>query len=281
MISQIKRRNIGAILALALLLLLSSIGLGVGARPFAGTQAGSSLAPASHAVLAPGSSGPAAAGIAANSAAPSSNAAYPAHSTVIHAEHHDVSPSLRTLAALPQTSKPVRNEQEIRGHGTSRSSGALEKDPVVQRSFGPLAMPTPSLVFQGINNLSGFYPPDTTGDVGPNHYVQWVNLSFQIWDKNGTSLLGPANGNTIWSGFGGQCQQDNAGDPIVQYDQLADRWMISQFAAVNYPSGPFYQCIAVSSTPDPTGSWNNMGTRPAPPCSMTTRTSGCGRMLTT
>ncbi|MEZ4771002.1 MAG: hypothetical protein R2844_21610 [Caldilineales bacterium] len=98
-------------------------------------------------------------------------------------------------------------------------------------------------------------PPDTNGDVGPNHYMQWVNLSFAIYSKTGALLYGPAAGNTLWSGFGGPCQTTNNGDPIVQYDHLADRWMVSQFAFPNYPSGPFYQCIAVSQTGDPTGAW--------------------------
>jgi hypothetical protein len=68
-------------------------------------------------------------------------------------------------------------------------------------------------------------------------------------------LYGPAAGNTLWTGFGGVCSTSNDGDPIVQYDHLADRWMMSQFALPNYPSGPFYECIAVSQTGDPTGAW--------------------------
>ncbi len=92
-------------------------------------------------------------------------------------------------------------------------------------------------------------PPDTTGDVGLNHYIQWVNLSFQIFDKTGASVAGPFNGNVLWSGFGGSCQTDNYGDPIVLYDHLADRWLMTQFTGNNH------QCIAVSQTADPTGAW--------------------------
>ncbi len=65
------------------------------------------------------------------------------------------------------------------------------------------------------------------GDVGPNHYVAMSNLSFQIFDKAGNSLYGPALNNTLWAGFGGDCQTDNSGDPIVLYDQISDRWMLS------------------------------------------------------
>jgi hypothetical protein len=106
-------------------------------------------------------------------------------------------------------------------------------------------------------------PPDTTGDVGPNHYVQWVNLRYAIYtltrnasnEISGFNLVPgfPKNGNVVWQGFGGRCQTDNDGDPIVQYDQLADRWILTQFAV----SGtPYTQCVAVSTGPDPTGTYN-------------------------
>jgi hypothetical protein len=113
-------------------------------------------------------------------------------------------------------------------------------------------MPSPIQNWEGINNVSGVLPPDTQGDVGPNHYVQWVNLAFAIYNKTGTRLYGPANGNTLWSGFGGGCESNNNGDPITLYDYLADRWMMSQF---QLNAAPFQQCIAVSQTSDPMGAW--------------------------
>jgi hypothetical protein len=125
---------------------------------------------------------------------------------------------------------------------------------LVQGSPAPGAL-TSLLSFEGVNNINGVLPPDTVGDVGPNHYVQAVNLAFAIYDKTGNKLYGPANINTIWGGFGGYCESTNDGDPIVLYDHLADRWFISQFALPRFPFGPFYQCIAVSQTPDPTGAW--------------------------
>ncbi|MBI5281592.1 MAG: hypothetical protein HY858_07930 [Candidatus Solibacter usitatus] len=106
-------------------------------------------------------------------------------------------------------------------------------------------------------------PPDTTGDLGPNHYVQWVNLRYSIYtltrDANqqitGFNLVGgfPKNGNVVWQGFGGACEKYNDGDPIVQYDQLADRWVLTQFAV---SASPYTQCVAVSTGPDPTGTYN-------------------------
>jgi len=132
------------------------------------------------------------------------------------------------------------------------------EDPVLQSSFDgslasqvqPLA-PSPITNFEGVNNINSVYPPDPNGDVGPNHYVQWVNLSFQIFDKTGKPLYGPAAGNTLWSGFGAPCSTRNDGDPIVLYDQLADRWVMSQFSA----APPYGECIAISTTGDPTGSY--------------------------
>ena len=129
-------------------------------------------------------------------------------------------------------------------HGTSRpGDGALQTSP------GTGQMPAPIQNFDGVNNINGVMPPDTEGEVGPNHYVQWVNLSFAVYNKTGGLVYGPAAGNTLFTGMP-HCGV-NDGDPIMMYDQLAGRWFASQFA---YQT-PYYQCIAVSSTDDPTGTW--------------------------
>jgi hypothetical protein len=78
-----------------------------------------------------------------------------------------------------------------------------------------------------------------------------VNVQFQIFNKSGVSVFGPADFNTLFQGFGGTCESSNDGDPIVLYDQLADRWMLTQFA-----EGPASECIAISATGDPTGSYH-------------------------
>jgi hypothetical protein len=115
----------------------------------------------------------------------------------------------------------------------------------------------------GVDPAARVAPPDTTGDIGPNHYVQWVNLRFAIYNvardanKQITAFNVvpgfPKNGNTIWNGFGGPCETSNDGDPLVQYDQLADRWVLTQFAV---SAAPYTQCVAVSQTGDPTGTYN-------------------------
>jgi hypothetical protein len=75
-----------------------------------------------------------------------------------------------------------------------------------------------------------------------------------VFDKaTGTSLLGPAGIQTVWQGFGGVCETAGNGDPVVLYDQLADRWIISQFAGNSVPTD---ECVAVSTTGDATGSYH-------------------------
>src|SRR5216110_1135068 len=125
-------------------------------------------------------------------------------------------------------------------------------------------MPAPLLTFDGMNSSQSgclCLPPDTDGDVGPNHYVQSVNSSIKIFDKNGNPLNGP-NGTTYNSFFltlvGTPCSGFNNGDGFVLYDHQANRWVVSDFA---FPgslpgSGPFYQCVGVSQTGDPvSGGW--------------------------
>ena len=135
---------------------------------------------------------------------------------------------------------------------TAGPLGPVVPDPVVQRVLGKIGIPAPIITFDGNSNLCGCSPPDPNGAVGPSHVVTMANLHFQIFDKSGNSLFGPAANNTLWSGFGGDCQTDNAGDPVVLYDQLADRWILTQFTS----SGPtYFECVAVSQTNDPTGSY--------------------------
>jgi hypothetical protein len=124
-------------------------------------------------------------------------------------------------------------------------------------------MPPPLITFDGMNLTQsgcGCQPPDSSGDVGPNHYINTVNSSFKIFDKIGNPLNG-TNGTTFNSFFsalvGTPCANQNQGDPFVFYDHLADRWVISDFAFASFPGSNFYECIGVSQTPDPvSGGWN-------------------------
>ena len=122
-------------------------------------------------------------------------------------------------------------------------------------------MPGPLLTFEGgaAAQFCACAPPDSDGDVGPNHYVEAINNAFAIYDKSGSTLAGPITYNTLFAALTGTpCSGSNHGDPFVLYDHMANRWVITDFA---FPgglpgSGPFFECIAVSQTADPVaGGW--------------------------
>jgi hypothetical protein len=137
---------------------------------------------------------------------------------------------------------------------------SFRTDEVLQSRHGNAPAPSPLISFAGINNLAGVAPPDTQGDIGPNHYMQWVNLHLEAWSIDRTAwtatpAFGPITGNTIWASLGGQCASDNNGDPIVLWDRFRNRWVISQFSLGPGYGGPYKTAIAVSKTADPAGAW--------------------------
>jgi hypothetical protein len=172
------------------------------------------------------------------------------------AVHHDVSPPLRSIP--PQAPRLGLREKPMHPLPLG-PAGELQPDPVLQSTVGPAVATTPGLSFAGVGNGDyGFAPnaapPDTNGAVGATQYVQWVNESFAVFDKaTGALVHGPVAGNTLWSGFGGGCETNNDGDPIVRYDRISNRWVLTQFSV---STSPFLQCVAVSTTSDATGSYN-------------------------
>jgi len=130
-------------------------------------------------------------------------------------------------------------------------------DPVLQDVSGGLSIPSPGVNFAGMNlssNGAG-WPPDTHGDIGPTHYIQTVNTSIGIYTRTGTPVS-TFTFNTLFSGTGTPCDASNTGDPITLYDDVSDRWILTDFAWTDFVNGPYYQCIAVSKTGDPvSGGW--------------------------
>ena len=127
-------------------------------------------------------------------------------------------------------------------------------DPAVQEEVNRDGDYWPIRSIMGLGNVNGYSPPDTDGVVGPDHYFLIINSSFAIYSKEGVQLYGPADNSTLWDGFPGPWTGTNDGDPIVLYDELADRWFASQFA-VNTSNGTFWELIAISETGDPLGAW--------------------------
>ena len=172
---------------------------------------------------------------------------------------HDVSPPLGGLTALPQDGTREKHEKPLHLFAPPDGLARGETDPVAQAGVPAASAATGILDFAGVGNGDyGFTPnaapPDTNGAVGATQFVQWVNESFAVFDKStGALVFGPAAGNTLWQGFGGPCEANNDGDPIAQYDKISNRWVLSQFS-VSGTAG-FFQCIAVSTTSDATGSY--------------------------
>lgn len=161
-----------------------------------------------------------------------------------------------SLLDLPQTGpeskQPMREMPQI-GLADGGGDGF---DPVAQTKDGPEVMPGTIANFKGLDlqNWGAGWPPDTHGDVGPNHYIQVVNTSIGIFNKTGTRLAA-FTFNTLFEGTGTPCDASNDGDPIALYDTISGRWILTDFAW-STTRGPFYECIAVSKTADPmSGGW--------------------------
>ena len=179
----------------------------------------------------------------------------------------DISPAVRNL---PLAKKPLVTPSELLEIRPERGPVVQDKgfsgDTALQSTAGisALAIPAPLANFEGLSNQDNFNvfgfrvnPPDPNGDVGPNHYVEMINLVFAVYDKSGNRLLGPIDTGTLWSDFAVPDCTDPSGDPIVLYDQLADRWILSQFttSGLSDPTRPFFNCVAISTTGDPTGTY--------------------------
>jgi hypothetical protein len=161
-------------------------------------------------------------------------------------------------AAAREAGGPVRQRGDLELTGPlAPVPAAKPPDPLVQRSLGPALAPSapPTIIrtVEGIPQQSGgLVPPDVSAAVGRNHYVEMVNEAIAIYSKSGTKLFGPVAIHTLWAGLGGPCGTLDAGDPIVRYDVLADRWMISQFEL-----NERIQCIGISKGPNPvTDGWH-------------------------
>jgi hypothetical protein len=106
----------------------------------------------------------------------------------------------------------------------------------------------PIVNFDG--QTSPYYPPDDNGAAGPSYYMQTINTVYAIYNKTGTLVAGPTNMNLLFSGVTGATCND--GDPIVLYDEQADRWLAAEFSICGSND---YMLVAVSQTNNPTGSW--------------------------
>ena len=194
-----------------------------------------------------------------------------------HAVAADTSPPLRVLARRPPSVRPGAGGEIRPDRGPTAVDRGHSGDGVVQSQAGTASLGGTLANFDGLSNQDNFdifgfrvNPPDPVGDVGPSHYVEMVNLAYAVYDKAGNPLVGPADTGTLWAGFPVEDCTDPSGDPIVLYDQTVDRWILSQFTTRGFdpatPDAPFYDCVAISATGDPTGAYHRYAfiTQPDP-----------------
>lgn len=225
-------------------------------RWLAATVLAATIVPASAAALPAG-------------ATPTDDAAAPDRATsrvaprVVDASAFDVSQPLSELARTYQA--PARAPWIVPEQGPFAPDNGFSGDGAVQEAgASDDSVSLPLANFEGVRSRDNFEiygfevnPPDPVGDVGPDHYVEMVNLVFGVYTKSGTPIIAPTAIGALWAGFAVQDCTDASGDPIVVYDQLADRWILTQFTTRGFddPTLPFYNCVAVSTSGDPAGSY--------------------------
>ena len=183
---------------------------------------------------------------------------------IVHtATHFDISKPLRDLV---KTQSVAAGEEEE--HGVLLPKGALQQaftaqgrsavtDSVLQSRATIPTVATVGVNVLGVGKGFGNYsvpdaPTDSNLAVGDTQVVEWVNVSYAVFDKTtGAVLAGPINGNALWQGFGGSCESNNSGDIIAQWDKVAHRWVLHQPVF----SFPYAACFAISTTPDALGTY--------------------------
>ncbi len=179
------------------------------------------------------------------------------------AVRHDQSPMTSQLQDSTTTPADAKKAKKERDHKLLPGTDAAGADPVVQTAAAG-STPTAGLGFDAIGQ--GFLgtnatpynvlwiPSDQNIAVGPSEVVEVTNDQIAAFDKTGAAVYGPRGVNILWSGFGGNCEANNDGDPVVRYDRQAGRWVVTQFQVT---VTPYSQCVAVSSGPSFVNStWN-------------------------
>ncbi len=173
--------------------------------------------------------------------------------------------SRRMLIAVDHSEEAENREaRAVSATGTLGVSDRVILDPVtldpvvlgpaVQTTTNAQHAPVQGLNFDGVSAPAGRAVPDTNGAAGLTQYFQLVNVDFEIFDKStGASIYGPADISTIWGGFA-PCSSTDNNDVVVEYDKMANVWVVEQHVAP--ATGSNYQCVAVSTTSDATGSYH-------------------------
>lgn len=167
---------------------------------------------------------------------------------------HDVSPPLRVMAQSAVPSRRHRVEVREPGRNLRLSPAPVEADGATQAVYLPKLPTTQVIAFDGITgNDAMATPPDTNGSVGSTQFVEITNWVYEVFDKTtGKVSLPPTRYETIWHGFNNGCGENDNGDPVVLWDKLAQRWLVSHLSFTSFTQ-KYLVCVAVSTTADATG----------------------------
>ena len=183
---------------------------------------------------------------------------------VVYDSYHDTSLPAREYSMEPPQGRAPREVEHPRPGRILSGASVPVEDLAEQTTLAPPVSAVIGFNFEGIPNsangkaLEGV-PPDNNLAVGTTQVVETINTAWQVYDKaTGKSVFGPQQISALFTGLPGLCGQGQTffwTDPIVLYDQLANRWIISQIAGDNsFSTGN--ECIAVSQTSDATGKYN-------------------------
>jgi hypothetical protein len=173
------------------------------------------------------------------------------------------------VADLPVVVAPVVTTLNARDseHLGAQQGSSNAQDPMIQKRRGTGPLSAPIVNFDGMclpfgdkpcaeASSCSCLPLDTNGAVGTTQFVQMVSSDFAVYSKTGQVLRHATPIKQLWSTAGGECAVHNDGDPVVIYDQFANRWLLSQFVAQPVAGESYGECVAVSTTSDATGTYN-------------------------
>ncbi|MBX7053016.1 MAG: hypothetical protein K1X54_13340, partial [Flavobacteriales bacterium] len=183
---------------------------------------------------------------------------------IVASEFHVTRPLSEIFKENPVDEEEVFMKRKLKRQGREESGDRLHRTPqkfpltveengekygnsadIMQRIKGAVPGTQNKASWAG-QSATGFRPMDPSGAVGPNHYVQMINsTTFKVYNKTTGAVQLTATLGNLWSPA-----TANAGDPIVMYDKAANRWFLAQFGSGN---NNIY--IAISTSPDPTGSY--------------------------
>jgi hypothetical protein len=142
--------------------------------------------------------------------------------------------------------KTIVSFQNITNATSATAATAIPSAATAIPSAGSPLIVSPITGFKGIDfrESGGYYPPDATLGVGPNHVIEMVNLQGAMWTKQGDPINTFALDQFFATGT------DRTADPRIFYDPGSNRW----FAALMDISTNSIH-VAASTSEDPTGEW--------------------------